>query len=535
MSQPETLKQTNTGGIMAESKPTEHAVLNIKGRSISGGEPDDITNLTFAGWELISSDGDPTHLYAGAVPNEERKAVLKLKLWAEEERWALFYDLRPVPAALDRGKILERKNGAAGQFELVVEGVHAYRMTITCGRVMEMPKTALTATAADTALAALPERRQEVTTFVEHQGEVVVGQILGVLPKLVRPMNGQPRTDFNENDLREFAKALLEQGQQQPAIVKRLPGPDANGCIFELISGERRWRAVQIAGIQVFQVIIREVTTPLDQFEKAIIANCHAIELSLLETMKCVGRLHEMGRTDAQIAQIFGKKSPQWATDHLKALTLDATVLKLLGPETPEEKRLPFSTAKLLIGLPVADQIRFATMTSQSKSSTGKVKFIVKGVRESYGLKTRQRRNENFGSLLMSFETANKSIEGMLDLPDNKFLHLFTSSNSARTVQLFKLIIDYKDNLGVVLDVLRKHLGVRKKPRDFNSLLVFFEGAHESLEGIENLSQAELSPSFAETEPEKLEELFELTADYQRKLGVALEVLERLRGASQRR
>ncbi len=528
---------------MADSKPTEYAVLSIKGRSIAGGNPDEITNVVFQSWELLSVDGEPNNIFAGAVPTEDRKAVLKIKIWAEEERWALFYDLRPVPAALDRGKILKRmtnENGAPDQFELEVEGVHTYRMTITCGRVMEMPKTALTApspensvvtAAPETTPGQLPERRQEVTTFVEHQGEVIVGQILGVLPKLVRPMNGQPRTDFNETDLREFAKALLEQGQQQPAIVKRLPEPDANGCIFELISGERRWRAVQIAGIQVFQIIVREVTTPLDQFEKAIIANCHAIELSLLETMKCVGRLSEMGRTDAQIAKIFGKKTPQWATDHRKALTLDVAVLKLLGPETPEEKRLPLSTAKLLIGLPASEQVKFATMGSGAKSSTRKVKFIVKGVRESYGLKTRQRRNENFGSLLMSFDTANKSLEGMLDLTEGRFLNLFTSSNPQKTQQLFKLIIDYRDNLGVVLQMLRRHLGVRKKPRDFHSLLAFFEGAAESLEGVENLSQAELSPSFEETDPEKLDELFELSADYQRRLDAAMEVLERMRAS----
>src|SRR5215471_19500014 len=91
-------------------------------------------------------------------------------------------------------------------------------------------------------------------------------EVVDVEIDLVRPGNQQPRTNFDQVKLQELAQSIRASGIIQPLLVRR------RGGVFELIAGERRWRAAQIAGLHSVPVIIREI--PDDRLlEFALIEN----------------------------------------------------------------------------------------------------------------------------------------------------------------------------------------------------------------------------------------------------------------------
>lgn len=281
-------------------------------------------------------------------------------------------------------------------------------------------------------------------------GTRVIGEILSVPVRLIRPMKGQPRKFFDPELLREFGDNLKEQGQIQPAIVKRLDGPDERGHLYELISGERRWRACQLVGITELKVILREGINDIEQFVEAIIANCHDVDLTTLETIQAVGQLAECGKSDAEIAKVFGKKSGLWAYQHRRALTLHPGVLKLLGPETPEEKRIPLTSAILLIGIPQDEQMGFAEMISETGISAKQVNHLVKNRLAQCGVQRKNRSGEEFDSALKFFKRMNAELELYIDHSDGRITRMFKGRNRDQVSTLLRIVKDCGDNLGVV-------------------------------------------------------------------------------------
>lgn len=425
--------------MQATVKDTNYSVIRISGESSAGGEPDTIANKIMAGWNLDPYDGDPLSLCEDAVPREEFKSRLKLRTWQEggSGRGNLFIESSPGPIHLDRGKIISgvQLNHGTGNFEIVMEGNYLFRITMECKPIAELNHPS-------------PGSGARNQTGV---GTRVIGEILSVPVRLIRPMKGQPRKYFDPEQLREFGDALMKQGQIQPAIVKKLEKPDEQGHLYELISGERRWRASQMAGIAELKVIVREGISNVDQFVEAVIANCHDVDLTTLETMQSVGYLYQCGKTDAEITKIFGKKSPSWSYQHRRALTLHPGVLKLLGPETPEEKRIPLISAILLISIPQEEQMGFAEMISETGMSTRQVNHMVKNRLAECGVGRKRRSGEEFESAFKFFMKVNAELELYVDHSDGRIERMLRGRNKEQIHTLLRLLKDCGDNLEVVL------------------------------------------------------------------------------------
>lgn len=283
----------------------------------------------------------------------------------------------------------------------------------------------------------------------------VIGQILSVPIDLIRPMKGQPRKYFDKERLQEFGDNLKEQGQIQPAIVKKLAKKDERGRVYELISGERRWRACQMVGIKELKIIVREEIDNTNQFIEAVIANCHDVDLTTLETMQAVGVLNQCGKSDAEIAKIFGKKSALWSYQHRRALTLHPKVLNLLGPETPEEKRIPLTSAILLIDIPQSEQLGFAEMISETGMSARQVNHLVKNRLAQCGVPRKRRSGEEFESVIKFFKRTNAEIELYMDHSDGRITRMFEGRNKEQISALLRMTKDCSDNLNVVLEVFK--------------------------------------------------------------------------------
>jgi ParB family transcriptional regulator, chromosome partitioning protein len=117
------------------------------------------------------------------------------------------------------------------------------------------------------------------------------------------PQRGQPRQHFDSERLDELASSLREHGLLEPLVVRRRPGHDD----FELIAGERRWRAAQRADLKQVLVVVRDVSAK-DAFELALIENIQREDLDPIEFAEAMDRLvREHGYTQDTLAQRVGK------------------------------------------------------------------------------------------------------------------------------------------------------------------------------------------------------------------------------------
>jgi ParB family chromosome partitioning protein len=123
------------------------------------------------------------------------------------------------------------------------------------------------------------------------------------LEKIV-PQKGQPRQHFDAQKLEELAQSIREHGLVEPLVVRRMPG---GGDKLELVAGERRWRALQKAGLREALVVVKDVSAK-DAFELALIENVQREDLNPIELAEAFERLvREHGYTQEALAERLGK------------------------------------------------------------------------------------------------------------------------------------------------------------------------------------------------------------------------------------
>ncbi len=142
----------------------------------------------------------------------------------------------------------------------------------------------------------------------------------------IRPSALQPRRLFAEAELEALAHSIREQGILQPLLVRPL---GADGCGFELVAGERRWRAAQRVGLHEVPVVIRALGDA-EAVEVALVENLQREDLSALEEAAAYRRLiDEFGRTQAALAAALGK-SRSHVANTLRLLSLPEAVRQRL-------------------------------------------------------------------------------------------------------------------------------------------------------------------------------------------------------------
>ncbi|HET6917199.1 MAG TPA: ParB/RepB/Spo0J family partition protein [Acidimicrobiales bacterium] len=157
----------------------------------------------------------------------------------------------------------------------------------------------------------------------------------------IRPNANQPRSNFEEDSLASLTASVREVGVLQPVLVRAV-GEEA----FELIAGERRWRAAKRAGLQVIPAIVRDVTD-VHSVEAALIENLHRQDLNPLEEAGAYQQLIEdFGLTHEQLSIRVGK-SRAAITNTLRLFQLPPSVQKLVG-----EGQLSAGHARALLGTP---------------------------------------------------------------------------------------------------------------------------------------------------------------------------------------
>ncbi len=135
----------------------------------------------------------------------------------------------------------------------------------------------------------------------------------------------QPRRHFDEEALKGLADSIRERGVLEPLLVRPIKGRDA--C--EIVAGERRWRAAQMAGVHDVPVIVRDMTDR-EALEFGLIENVQRQDLSPLEEAEGYKRLlEEFSHTQENLAKIIGKSRPH-ITNMLRILTLPDAVKRMI-------------------------------------------------------------------------------------------------------------------------------------------------------------------------------------------------------------
>ena len=189
----------------------------------------------------------------------------------------------------------------------------------------------------------------------------------------------QPRTRMDEGALYELAESIRAQGIMQPILVRRL-ADGANQGKFEIIAGERRFRAAKLAGLDVVPVLVRDVPNEAAA-AMALIENIQREDLNPLEEAQGLQRLvKEFGHTHEQAAQAVGR-SRSAASNLLRLLNLAEPVQTMLMAGD-----LDMGHARALLGLDKATQITAANQIAAKTMSVREAESLVKKLGAEFNL-----------------------------------------------------------------------------------------------------------------------------------------------------
>lgn len=163
----------------------------------------------------------------------------------------------------------------------------------------------------------------------------------------LKPNRNQPRRFFKDEDLQDLAASIRERGILQPIIVRPMGQPDA----YEIVAGERRWRAAQIAKLHEVPVVVRAFTDS-EAFAAAIIENVQRADLNAIEEANAYQELiSKFQYTQEQLSGIVGKSRSHIANT-VRLLKLPDSIRALVT-----DGKLSAGHARTLIGVPDAEKL----------------------------------------------------------------------------------------------------------------------------------------------------------------------------------
>ncbi|HZI85992.1 MAG TPA: ParB/RepB/Spo0J family partition protein [Pyrinomonadaceae bacterium] len=216
----------------------------------------------------------------------------------------------------------------------------------------------------------------EQTSTADEQNEIAIESIV--------PSSMQPRTRFDEVPLQDLANSIKANGVVQPLLVRQ------RGREYELIAGERRWRAAQLAGLTHVPVVVRDVPDE-KVLELALIENIQREDLNPIEEAQAYRKLIDsIGLTQESLAERVGRDR-SYITNFLRLLRLPQDIQRLI-----EDGKLSTGHARTLLGASDADnQRRIARKIIERGLSVRETERLVRDFSEPGGKTRKARSKEN--------------------------------------------------------------------------------------------------------------------------------------------
>jgi ParB/RepB/Spo0J family partition protein len=274
---------------------------------------------------------------------------------------------------------------------------------------------------------------------------VKIGDVIEWPRSRVKPLPNQPRIFFDPEALQDLAESMREDGQITPVPARQLPdNPDFD---FELTDGERRWRALEMAGIPTIKIVVGETVSSARAFELGVIANFNHAEHTVLEQMLVVQRLRdESGRSVAQIARKMGRSVTH--IYHLQdLLSLPDEVQKLLEPVPTKRGEyappLRSQTALELKGLSPDEAIQHAKHIVALKMNHNQAAAYLRAVKN----KPVQRPAQNYNRMVGGLTTAEHWVGQALDIKPGEFRQMFGRRSPETVDQLVGRVAKLREQL----------------------------------------------------------------------------------------
>ena len=221
----------------------------------------------------------------------------------------------------------------------------------------------------------------DVTPASQKTIEPITGQpvlktdtLLEVPVEMCQRGKYQPRRDIDPTSLEELAASIRNQGVMQPIILRAIASESAAEASYEIIAGERRWRAAQLAGLTTVPAVVKDVPDEA-AMAMALVENLQREDLNAMEEAYALSRLNqEFGLTHQQVADIVGK-SRATVSNTLRLMSLHKDVKLLL-----ENGDLEMGHARALLGLEGAAQVSTAKEVVNRGLSVRQTEALVKSV-----------------------------------------------------------------------------------------------------------------------------------------------------------
>lgn len=209
----------------------------------------------------------------------------------------------------------------------------------------------------------------------------------------------QPRKNFDEDKLKELAESMKEHGVLQPVILRK----KTKG--YELVAGERRWRAAKMAGLEKIPAIVKELSDA-DVMEIALIENLQREDLNPLEEAMAYKQLmDEFGMTQEELSKRVGKSRSQIANT-VRLLNLEKEIKDLIADE-----KLTAGHARALLAIEDKNErIKLAKKISEENLSVRQIEEIVK-VKSSKKNADKNKRNQDINP---AFLDISEKLQGIL-------------------------------------------------------------------------------------------------------------------------
>ena len=249
--------------------------------------------------------------------------------------------------------------------------------------------------------------------------------------ELIHPNPNQPRVHFDEAALAELSASIKAIGVLQPILVR------PSGDKFELIAGERRWRAARSAGLTVIPAIVR-VTDDVSSVEQALVENLHRQDLTPLEEAAAYQQLLEdFNMTHEQVATKVGK-SRSAITNAIRLLSLPASIQQLLA-----DGRLSAGHAKALLGTP--DRAMQESLARQAADLGWTVRGIEDAVRGTGAATSSPTKPQPSGKPVSKGSVTTLREPGLHELEELLSEHLQTSVSVTMSGKHGKVVVDFAD------------------------------------------------------------------------------------------
>ena len=258
--------------------------------------------------------------------------------------------------------------------------------------------------------------------------------------KSVTPNPNQPRVHFDETAIDELAASIKAVGLLQPILVRPKPGKTGH---FEIVAGERRWRACQRAKLETIPALVR-ITDDVESVEQALVENLHRQDLTPLEEAAAYKQLlDDFSMTHEQVAEKVGKARSA-ISNSLRLLALPPSIQQLLA-----DGRLSGGHARALLA--ITDKASQEQLARDCVKQNWTVRAVEEAVRQSLGREVRQTKTDskNGGTKNSTTTTKPKTITlpepGIVELQKLLGEHLATSVEITSINGRGRVVIEFAD------------------------------------------------------------------------------------------